>query len=95
MKTQEHRRHLQIGTQDDSIDFGGNSSGHISHLRLYTLDMYIFLYKHSPIKCCISQMLTNLPSEQNVWTLMTPGQLNIVLLSLDLKMHLWVVQIEI
>lgn len=40
-------------------------------------------------------MLTSLPSEQNVSTLMTPGELNIVLLSLDLKMHLWVVQIEI
>lgn len=40
-------------------------------------------------------MLTSLPSEQNVWTLMTPGELNIVLLSLDLKTHLWVVQIEI
>lgn len=40
-------------------------------------------------------MLTNLLSEQKVWTLMTPGELNIVLLSLNLKMHLWVVQIEI
>lgn len=40
-------------------------------------------------------MLTNLPSEQNMWTLMTPGELNITLLSLDLKMRLWEVQMEI
>lgn len=40
-------------------------------------------------------MLTNLPSEQNVWKLMTLGELNIALLSLDLKMNLWEVQMEI